>query len=257
MKTLNGHSKKGRMKTMACRMMFLAALILSFYQNISCQQNISLRARLMYNYYNLDDLKDLQQEGLRQFKERGVGISAVESFPPYWGTQLQALYYITKSDSQKFTIGLFYDFASTGARTHYSDYSGEIKYDYRLRAYTLGIVTGYLFNLTGNLVLNPSFSFPVTSAKLACSSYERLWNKISEEQLSFHNSTIGIMPGISLFYELRRFMLGVSLEYQAIIYQSGYKLESLYGGELKKDENTLVESGLDGLRTGLMFGINF
>ena len=99
---------------------------------------LSIRASIVQGSYNMTDLHDLLDEIIGDYTAEGIALKATSDFPAYYTTQIQLLKYITS----KYQIGLVWQHLSTGARLHYSDYSGSIFTDLFVNSEAVGFKYG-------------------------------------------------------------------------------------------------------------------
>jgi hypothetical protein len=99
-------------------------------------QELGLSAGFGMSAQQMDDLKELQQH-LASLEE--VELGTVSSFPDYAMTSVNLYYQLF----QAIRIGAGYTYTSTGARSNYTDYSGEISWDIQANSHRLGAFLSY------------------------------------------------------------------------------------------------------------------
>jgi hypothetical protein len=114
---------------------FITFIVLSF--NLYCvSETMTIRVNSNYSIYKMLDLKALQSKLTSEMNEDDIPIKDIEKFPSYFSHEFQFLVNYTPERS----LGFFYKINSTGARSHYQDYSGEYKIDYQIEANSFGVI---------------------------------------------------------------------------------------------------------------------
>lgn len=105
-------------------------LLFSIVATLSYAQfNLSLETG--YGSYYMKDLKQLQSSVVLQ---SNVNLKSVSNFPSYFNYSVNIGY----SVNNQTTVGIAFRYASTGARSDYSDYSGSARLDQLLNSYLIG-----------------------------------------------------------------------------------------------------------------------
>lgn len=234
------------------KVMILIICAFISHNALFAQHYFSLRGKLTYNYFKAEDLKYMQDHAIMQLRRYNIPAKALQSFPPYYGMQVQML--IPINDSLGIKAGAYYEEFSTGARMDYRDYSGEERLDQILKGGALGLIGEKDFKLNSFISWNLNFGISFISASLETKALEQLYNYRSEESLEFSSFTVGLTPGAGVSFNLYNFLLEAGIGYQ-FCFPSALK----YKGETVKkvDSGDPMSPGLDGLRLaiGLGFGL--
>lgn len=157
--------------------------------------------------FRMAEQKTLQQDIKR---ESGLPVRVVDNFPPFFtfgGTFALGV-------GPKVSLGISYNYMSTGGRLHYEDYSGHVSIVQLLKASEVGFLVQH--RLTENQqwplygTLNTSLIF----------TREKMNNELvlGSEQLNssyrYKSVNIGLMPGLMLERKIGFFMLQASLGLQ-------------------------------------------
>ncbi len=208
---------------------------------VSAQNKIRISLTGGYGEYALSDIKHMQIDATRYFKN--LQVMPVESFPDYLFYSADVYYPISK----KVSLGLTYDYYMTGGRNSLIDYSGEYCLDMPLYAYAFGISCRSDFYNRGG------FHF-FTRYKLAfVKSILKLNESICLNGVDpvFHNESatgrnISFEPGIGLSYSINKSI--------ALIGSAGYDV--YFGKALFKNNETDADWSGIRLRVGIIYMIN-
>lgn len=113
--------------------LLLVLVLAALGASAAAQPSIQLRAG--YDHYRLNDLR-ASQDGLQaEFRHQGIPIEAISTFPAYLSLQLNAAVPLWGGHRGGISLGT----GSTGARSHYADYSGEIRADWVAARRSVGV----------------------------------------------------------------------------------------------------------------------
>jgi len=207
-----------------------------------------------YSFFNMGKMKDLQDQLMSPYREIDIPIEAVESFPAQPGWQVGFLY--TLPGDSNVALGVFFDYASTGGRIHYQDYSGEVRADQIANGYSLGGMVDIRFiqwELTRlDFVLGARLIFSSLKNKF----YVQVGDQSQSLELDFSSTSIGIEPGFnySVFMDLFKINFGISylLNIPADLVYSENDQAYLTDQNGKK-----VSLDWGGLKLGISFGYGF
>ncbi|MGE5845909.1 MAG: hypothetical protein ACM34O_04235 [Ignavibacteria bacterium] len=187
-------------------------LIISLFIVTACPeffgQYVFLKGNV--NFFNMGKMKDFQDQLMAPFKEINVPIEAVESFPARPGWQIGFLY--TPPGDSNVALGAFFDYASTGGRIHYQDYSGEVKVDQIVNAYSCGGILNIRYKQWEFTRLDFVLSARVIFSSLKNKLFFQIGDQSDSQELDFKSTSIGIEPGAnySVFMNLFNINFGVS-----------------------------------------------
>jgi hypothetical protein len=120
----------------------LVSLMLVLFPILLWSQELKIGFQYGLEGNNMSDLKDLNKSIISSVP---FDTKLVSDFPGYWYYQ-PAL----KLAFKKFGIGLSYSYNSTGSRISGKDYSGEFRFDLRLRKNSPGVfIEYYLYTVRG------------------------------------------------------------------------------------------------------------
>ncbi len=120
---------------------FVAIAAILFVTTESPCQNSSwiLKGRLGLGTYAMGDLKTMQSEMEEIYSSFGIRLKTIGDFPPYLNFQVQVIPWI----NDELSTGVFLDYASTGSRLSYEDYSGIVKVDMILTRAAGGVLINH------------------------------------------------------------------------------------------------------------------
>lgn len=188
-----------------------------------------------------------EQKSLKNFMNYLAASSKVkgkitDNFPSYFYFNTEVSY----SPVKHFTLGLFLDLTSTGARWAYSDYSGEDVLDLKARNTLIGF-SGYFDDvITGNLNYCVGIKIGYEFSKLILEERLRLGNDMQAISNQFNAGSFVIMPGAKISYNLIPDIdLNLGLEaFYGFDLHGGYSLSS--GNYM----GPYIETGWNGFRYG-------
>lgn len=112
----------------------LIILIFFFIAYFSDAQELKIGYKAGYASYQMNNIKEYQQERLADANRRLKNVKSTETFP---GWIFQNIYIGYAFPT--FEIGTRYDYLTTAGRNHLSDYSGVFKNDMFLEGHALGL----------------------------------------------------------------------------------------------------------------------
>lgn len=239
------------------KLIYIFILFFVFGLKITFSQSyISLRTTGEYNIFSMSDLKKVQTEIQSDMINSGIPASIVESFPPYFGLQLEIVLPATFINAADLNYGFLIDFSSTGGRVDYKDYSGEVKFDQVVKAFSFGVLIEFQKIKNEHLFFTYGLKVPLIIASLDNKGTTIIGDNYSENNFKFNSFSVGIEPNFNLFYAVNNFIFGVSLGYLICI-PSNYTYSENSDAFLQKRNGDPVTIGTNGLRLGLKVGYNF
>ncbi|HEX2867436.1 MAG TPA: hypothetical protein VHO03_10360 [Ignavibacteriales bacterium] len=234
------------------KILILISFVVLFQNSLFALHYFSLRGKLTYNYFNAGDLKYMHDHAIMLLRNYNIPARALQSFPPYYGLQVQLL--IPVKDSLGINAGVYLEQFSTGVRMDYKDYSGEERLDQILQGWALGLMGEKDFKLNSFISWNLNLGISFISASFETKALEQLYDYRSEESLEFSNFTVGITPGAGLSFNLYNFNISGTVGYMFCL-PSTFQYE---GETVKKtDSGDPMMPGLDGLRLSAGLGYGF
>ena len=231
---------------------YLFLLIFLAYSKHSIAGGISIRFQTGYNYYNMEQLHEMQKSVVNNIRnEVGIPVKIVESFPAYYSYQFQILFYLPKN----FRLGGFFDYASTGGRVHYRDYSGKYSFDQIVTKKTLGTVAERLFphkdnHLGFSLILKGFISF----SDLNIRENLTIGEVTDGQDLDFVAISIGIEPALRYEINFSYITSGLEIGYR-IGFSGFYHLED-YDDTYLLNDGKEISPEWNGFKISLSFGVH-
>jgi len=118
---------------MTLRVLLLLALAVLAAGAAAAQPSVQLRVGM--DHYRLSDLRASQTQLQSEFRQQGVRIEPLSAFPAHPSLRLDAAVPLWGVHRGGISVGL----GSTGARSHYADYSGEVRADWVARRRSVGV----------------------------------------------------------------------------------------------------------------------
>lgn len=209
-------------------------------------RDVSIRAMLGYNFYSMQDLKDLQSDVLEELHKIGVSAKVFNNFPPYWAMQVQ----ISQEIDQRHKIGIFWDYASTGSRIHYSDYSGEVKIDQIAYRHAGGLLFEENVKTKGRLTL-------LSLCRLACiyscfrvDEANQIYGQKSEKASRFTSLGLAISPEVTTQFRILTFTLRTGIGYEFTVLKPALHAPGNSDFKLRSSRGE-VRLNWEGLRLGI------
>lgn len=233
----------------------ISLILFAFIVIVSAQSispTFSIRLLGGYNTYKMSDLVKLQETivtGIRS--DIDIPVKAVESFPAYYNFQLQ-LFLLSYNS---YSFGVMYDYASTGGRIHYSDYSGQIKIDQLVFQKSFGGILKKTFTDSGSVIsgaLNLK-GFLIWS-QMEYSEFLEIGSSSDETSYTFKSFSLGIEPAIDFFVNMDGFLVGMEMGYRLVV-PTDFTLESNSDATLENNGDS-VKAQWNGFNVSLCLGIN-
>ena len=238
------------------RITLFLTVILFLLCGLNYKTEAQVFVKLNYNFSNMSDLKDLQRELQSDLTTQGIEAQITEAYPAHLGFQIGLLFLLNPSGDRDLWLGGFYDYATTGGRVHYSDYSGEVKADQVANAYSVGGIISLSASDDELLKLDVSLSARLIFSDLDNEFLIRIGDEEQKETLSFSSLSFGIEPAITPSIVLSNFNLGLSVSYLASIPTSlEYSRNS--NAYLVNKSGDKVSIDWSGLKLGLLVKYSF
>jgi hypothetical protein len=164
-----------------------ALFLLSVTGNIVWSQHLVTGISAGVGSYAMNDLKSLNQAVTPSFASK-----LVSDFPPYLNYQ-----YSLFLDEEKYCVGMFYSFQSTGSRISAKDYSGEYRFDLNVHSNNLGIYLSMNMLSKGNFRLSLYAKPGLAFSKLDLSEYFTILDTVlADTKLSCVATSFFLEPGV-------------------------------------------------------------
>lgn len=219
-----------------CKALLISTLL--FTVNFSSGQKLSVSLEPGFGSYSMDGLKELNSNIIKSLP---LEAKITDNFPnqPFLSGSI-----VYQNDNPVY-YGISVGYYTTGSRISYKDYSGELKIDNIISAYTPGMLIGA--NLTNKiLTLKGEVNLAFSMSKLEI--VEKILNETDE--LNLESNSFQLEPRIRLTYFWNNFEFGLRSGY-LIDFGSKYNLEDNPDAFLENDENKAIKSNWSGLRIGI------
>lgn len=223
--------------------------IVPFLLSTSALSQLKIAFGTGYGMYSMNDLKTFQQELLSDFPSDS---KITAEFPGY-------LYYeasVTSLRNEKFILGGYLTYGSTGGRIHYGDYSGEVSTNQLIRYFSIGAPLGIQVS-NDEKSLNCHFDLKphVTFGALTLEFYSRLGNQHEEESLKFTSFNVGVEPGLTTEKVIKNWGINFFLGYNINFVQGKLFFTEDDQAYLQNENGENIGINLSGLRFAL--GISY
>jgi len=204
-----------------------------------------------YNFFNMSDLKNLQQEFYDDLIQQGIGAKITDSYPAHYGLQAGLLIPLALSSAKEIRLGGFVDFTSTGGRVHYSDYSGEIKIDQKATAVSIGATISFSAYTKDIFQLYLDLNTRIIFSKLKNEISSRLFEQTETQTLDFSSVSFGFEPAIVPSINVYPFNFGISVSYMLAL-PTTLQFSAYDGANLLNKNGDEVTINWSGFKLGLI-----
>jgi hypothetical protein len=234
----------------------ILTLISFFLISVSVNGQYFVEARVMYNTFNMKDMKAMQEE---LFEEFPFETKATSSFDPYAGFQLSVGTIFEQTDFS-WQTGLTLGYTSTGGRIGYSDYSGVARGDQLLNLFSFGIIGG-IDKTFKDKKWTVGFDLPLTydltnftlKNELIINGYPP-----ETQQYKFKSEGLSVQPRVNLFRNFSDLSIGLSAGYHLSILNPDLVWKEDGQSTLTlQDSNEPVKAQWNGFRAGLVVRYSF
>lgn len=211
-------------------------------------QESTITFRWGISTYGMKEQKKLQQD----FKASNPALpwKVVHSFPAYYNFGGN----VSIRASQKSSLGVWYEYNSTGGRLHYRDYSGFVYFDQALRSSQVGLHWQHVLKASDSWSVMFTSHFSVVLTKEVVDFAIQIGSDNEMESLTLSSKHLGLRPGFLLQRTLGTFVFQSALGYE---FQTRGQLTSKDERYLQDSEGDKVTAQWDGLRLTLGVGILF
>ena len=228
-------------------MKVLTLIIFQFFLFLGAyaQEYSTLVFRVGMGNYSMKSQKLFQQDFLRQ---SGIPYRKVHEFPNFPTFGAAAGFRI----EPKASIGIWFEFASTGGRLHLKDYSGHALMDQVLTSFQGGPFAQYRINKSEEWPLYVTAHGSVATVSEKIKSEIQLGGRPEIEQVKLKATNIGIRPGVMLSHavEVFNFQFGFGAEFR-----SNGKLKDNKGQYFRTSDGKNLTAEWNGWRMTLGVGI--
>lgn len=196
-------------------------IIICSFVTSPLSSQIKINGYFGYGTYDMSQQKSFHQFFIDNLKnDYGIDLAILDDFPGYFNYAVE----IQESfDNTELSFGFIYQ--STGARSFYKDYSGQINYDISIEGFgpVIGIEREFYSSELVSIAakLRPQLLF----SNQEFTSNLELYDYGETETVKIKGYNIGIEPSIKLYRQFNRILLSLN---------AGYYLD-LHRGQLKAE----------------------
>ncbi len=213
-------------------------------------KKFSVRWRLSYNSFSMNDLKDYNTNIRNYYHNHKIDLQTTDNFPDYFGI-LGEFYF----NSLNPPYGFFIEHTSTGSRLAYRDYSGRLTVDILVRRFSAGLFTEKEIWYKNTFSLLASVHISVFQSQLVLKEDLRIGDYSNIEHLKFIGYGLGFEPNMILRKKMGLFLISLNLGYQ--LDMPIFDLKESETGKKLSHSNNYVNPQWKGLRSGVSVGIDF
>lgn len=156
--------------------------------------------------YRMNDMKYLQEHILSTYPVEG---KITSSFPPFTSASLT----VFKQLYDHIRLGGTYSYSTTGGKSSYADYSGNIYTEMNAISHRLGAYLSYLVLGGDRLDLNLSGRLDGNFTNLTIQSYYNIYNYSDGLSNKYRSISPSVSVGGELMYKLKTISLGLEAGY--------------------------------------------
>ena len=185
-------------------MIALAMLLVSAQHSLSQDGGFSFAAGAAS--FRMGDMKYLQEHILSTYPVEG---KITSSFPPF----TSASFTVFKQLYDHIRVGGRYNYSTTGAKSSYADYSGNIYTEFNAVSHRLGAYLSYLVSGGDRLELSLNGSLDANYTSMTIQSYYTIFNYSDGLSNKYRSISPSIAVGGELMYKLKKLSLGMEAGY--------------------------------------------
>lgn len=185
-------------------MIVLAMLLVSAQHSLAQNGGISIAAGAAS--FRMGDMKYLQEHILSTYPVEG---KITSSFPPF----TSASFTVFKQLYDHIRVGGRYNYSTTGAKSSYADYSGDIYTEFNAVSHRLGAYLSYLVLGGDRIDLSLNGSLDANYTSMTIQSYYTIFNYSDGLSNKYRSISPSIAVGGELMYKLKKLSLGMEAGY--------------------------------------------
>ena len=185
-------------------MIVLAMLLVSAQHCLAQNGGISIAAGAAS--FRMGDMKYLQEHILSTYPVEG---KITSSFPPF----TTASFTVFKQLYDHIRVGGRYNYSTTGAKSSYADYSGDIYTEFNAVSHRLGAYLSYLVLGGDRIDLSLNGSLDANYTSMTIQSYYTIFNYSDGLSNKYRSISPSIAVGGELMYKLKKISLGMEAGY--------------------------------------------
>lgn len=194
--------------------------------------------------YQMGSLRDMNEDRLATIPAKA---KILQNYPPFFIHTFKLGWTLGNSDY----IGAVGEYSSTGSRISYKDYSGELKFDSKISAISIG--TQYLIRLTevNKFQLNVGSYLLANFTTLTFDSF-LIANEIEESATDVLKSIgVSLVPCFSASKDYKSFVFATELGVNIQAYSQDLHIPGNPDVKLINDSNSFIKQDWSGLRLNL------
>jgi len=192
------------MRKRILNMIALAMLLVSAQHSLGQNTGFSFAAGAAT--FRMSDMKYLQEHILGTYPVEG---KITSSFPPY----TSASFTVFKQLYDHIRVGGRYNYSTTGAKSSYADYSGNIYTEFDAVSHRLGAYLSYLVSGGDRLELSLNGSLDANFTSMTIQSIYTIYNYTEGLTNKYRSISPSIAAGGELLYKLKKVSLGMEAGY--------------------------------------------
>ena len=185
-------------------MIVLAMLLVSAQHSLAQNGGISIAAGAAS--FRMGDMKYLQEHILSTYPVEG---KITSSFPPFTA----ASFTVFKQLYDHIRVGVRYNYSTTGAKSSYADFSGDIYTEFNAVSHRLGAYLSYLVLGGDRIELSLNGSLDANYTSMTIQSYYTIFNYSDGLSNKYRSISPSIAVGGELMYKLKKLSLGMEAGY--------------------------------------------
>ena len=182
----------------------LAVLLVSAQNSLGQDWGVTFSAGVASSQMN--DLKYLQEHILSTYPVEG---KITSSFPPFTSASITMF----KQLYDHIRIGGGYSYSTTGGKSSYADYSGDISTEMNATSHRLGAYLSYLVLGGDRLDLSLNGSLEANLTSLSIQSYYEIFNYSNGMSNNYRSLSPSVSAGGELMYTMKKISLGMEAGY--------------------------------------------
>ncbi|MDD5766122.1 MAG: hypothetical protein PHW79_07760 [Candidatus Marinimicrobia bacterium] len=236
-------------KVIAIVIFYISLFGVSTFAESPTPNSVILSGRITIDMVIMDDLKDFFKEYKSEYP---VPVKTTANFPPWFDYQVQI---IKLQINQDIRIGPFIEYASTGSRLHYKDYSGEIRTDFLVNHIGGGIMLDVATSHRKKIVpvVYTGISYHKTHAKMTESI--RIYDEEEKQSINLTSTNIIIDQGVGFEMTYKYFIFAPYIGYQIQIDEKPLHLKGNPKAQFGTEDTDAVGVNWTGLRFGIQVGL--
>lgn len=226
--------------------LIISILILLIFSSSPAFMKITPRLKFCYMTFALNSLKHFQEDLYNEIINDGIEVKKIDNFPNTISYQIQFL-----TEAPKCTVGLALEFASTGSRLDYRDYTGNYTIDQILNHFSLGIILEKVPFPEKNSKLIQYINLATLFDSYTIKEELKIFGEvINSNENSFSALGYGFETGFRYILLQKPLIMMLNIGYQATFHQS-FRFSNDYNVELHSSRGA-VKPDWNGFRLGII-----